>query len=385
VAEEKKDRRPLREAVAARTDGLDIIAEMEREAREERPAGRPADTFGGILQSMVPLLILPQILPLFQQSLGQTLSSTTVNVRVESATALIPISVEAATAIVPIEIRASQVTLNVAITQSDVTLKISIENSTVTLDVNITNNILNINIVGSQATLDINIVSSATTLNVNITNTVINTNITNTVLNVNANITNTVLNVNATIVNSIVTLNVNVTNSSLNIVITNSLVNLSVVNPAGIPLYSGRPVKITPSRYSASVSVGSTVTFRTVSGRSRFIGLVADITVTSPTSSYWNNQIIIEVDGNASVFTFRDIALLNGGIPPTSTGAESRPSVISNIGGWVFYSPTSTADYLRLLLQFETDATTSLAIRASVPSNGQAMSITIISLVGFYP
>jgi hypothetical protein len=129
VAEEKKDRRPLREAVAARTDGLDIIAEMEREereAREERPAGRPADTFGGILQSMVPLLILPQILPLFQQSLGQTLSSTTVNVRVESATALIPISVEAATAIVPIEIRASQVTLNVNIASQTTTLNVTI-------------------------------------------------------------------------------------------------------------------------------------------------------------------------------------------------------------------------------------------------------------------
>jgi hypothetical protein len=292
---------------------------------------------------MVPLLILPQILPLFQQSLGQTLSSTTVNVKVESATSIIPIDISASTAIVPIEIRASQVTLNVAIKQSDVTLKISIESSTVTLDVNITNNILNINIVGSQATLDINIVSSTTTLNVNITN------------------------------------------SSLNIVITNSLVNLSVVNPAGIPLYSGGPVKVTVSRYSASVSLGSTVTFRTVSGRCRFMGLVADITVSSPTSNYWNNQIIIEVDGQASVFTFRDIALLNGGIPPTSIGAESRPSVISNIGGWVFYSPTSTADYLRLLLQFETDASTSLAIRASAPSSGQSMSITIISFVGFYP
>jgi len=126
VAEEKKDRKPLKEAVAARTNGLDIIAEMEKEEKEERPAGRPADTFGGILQSMVPLLILPQILPLFQQSLGQTLSSTTVNVRVESATALIPISIEASTAIVPIEIRASQVTLNVNIASQTTTLNVTI-------------------------------------------------------------------------------------------------------------------------------------------------------------------------------------------------------------------------------------------------------------------
>jgi hypothetical protein len=217
VSEEKKERKPLLEALASVTDGLDVLVGLEKEKKEEKPTEQKApDTFGGILQSMIPLLIVPQILPLFQQALGQTLQSTTVNVKVESSTALIPISIEASTVIMPIEIRASQVTLNVAIKQSDVTLKISIENSTVTLDVNITNNILNINIVNSQTTLNINIVSSVTTLNVNITNTVlyVNANVTNTVLNVNANVTNTVLNVNATIVNSTATLNVNIANST---------------------------------------------------------------------------------------------------------------------------------------------------------------------------
>jgi hypothetical protein len=127
VSEEKKERKPLLEALASITDGLDVLVGLEKEKKEEKPEERKApDTFGGLLQSMVPLLIIPQILPLFQQSLGQTLQSTTVNVKVESATALIPISIEAATAIIPIEIRASQVTLNVNIASQTTTLNVTI-------------------------------------------------------------------------------------------------------------------------------------------------------------------------------------------------------------------------------------------------------------------
>lgn len=127
MSEEKKERKPLLEALASVTDGLDVLVGLEKEKKEEKPAERKApDTFGGLLQSMIPLLIIPQILPLFQQALGQTLQSTTVNVKVESATALIPISVEAATAIIPIEIRASQVTLNVNIASQATTLNVTI-------------------------------------------------------------------------------------------------------------------------------------------------------------------------------------------------------------------------------------------------------------------
>jgi hypothetical protein len=127
VSEEKKERKPLLEALASVTDGLDVLVGLEKEKKEEKPEERRAsDTFGGLLQSMIPLLIIPQILPLFQQALGQTLQSTTVNVKVESATALIPISIEAATAIIPIEIRASQVTLNVNIASQATTLNVTI-------------------------------------------------------------------------------------------------------------------------------------------------------------------------------------------------------------------------------------------------------------------
>jgi hypothetical protein len=211
VSEEKKERKPLLEALASVTDGLDVLVglvkEKKEEKKEEKPEERKApDTFSGLLQSMVPLLIIPQILPLFQQALGQTLQSTTVNVKVESATALIPISIEATTVIMPIEIRASQVTLNVAIKQSDVTLKISIENSVVTLDVRVTNTSLNVVVTNSS----LNVVVTNSSLDVRITNT---------------------------------SLNVVVTNSSLNVVVTNSSLNVTVVGDASI-IISGQNVGV---------------------------------------------------------------------------------------------------------------------------------------------
>jgi hypothetical protein len=171
VSEEKK----RKELLAALVDGLDILVGMEERKKEgekrEEEAPRAPDTFSGLLQSFIPLMIIPHLLPLFQQALGQTLGSTTVNVKVESATSIIPIDISASTAIVPIEIRASQVTLNVNIASQTTTLNIRITESVVTLNVNITNTVLNVNIVG-PATLNVNVINS--TLNVNVTNTTLN-------------------------------------------------------------------------------------------------------------------------------------------------------------------------------------------------------------------
>jgi hypothetical protein len=131
VAEQEKKYRPLFEALVSKTNGLDILAEItgEKKAPEEKKeaaAPAPTDTFSGMLQALPMLVMLPAIMPLLQQMLTQTLSSTTVNVKVESATAIVPIDISASTAIVPIEIKASTVTLNVNITGSDVTLNVSI-------------------------------------------------------------------------------------------------------------------------------------------------------------------------------------------------------------------------------------------------------------------
>jgi cytoskeletal protein CcmA (bactofilin family) len=289
VAEQGKKHRPLLEALMAKTDGLDILAEItgEKAPEEKRPGERkeaaaPADTFGGMLQSLPMLVMLPAIMPLLQQMLTQTLAASTVNVKVESATTILPIEISASTAIVPIEIKASSVTLNVNITGSNVTLNVSIQSSQVMLDVNVTNNILNVNIANSQTTLNINIVSSQTTLNTYITNSVVAVSITNTSLNVNAtivqsnvtlsvNVTNSALNVNATIVQSNVTLNVNITRSDVTLNVTGTVSISGTVNVTGTVSISGT-VNVTGTvSISGTVNVTGTVS---ISGTVNVTGTV---------------------------------------------------------------------------------------------------------------
>jgi len=138
---EKKDRKPFFEALISKTDGIDILAEISGLKVDEKPKEKekePKDTFSGMLQSIPMLLLLPAIMPLMQQAFSQTLSSTTVNVKVESSASIIPIDISASTAIVPIEIKASTVTLNVSITASEITIPVKIESSATVLDVKIT-------------------------------------------------------------------------------------------------------------------------------------------------------------------------------------------------------------------------------------------------------
>ena len=156
----EKEKKPILEALLSRMDGLDILAEIagEKKVGEERRGERePADTFGGMLQALPMLMILPAIMPLLQQMLTQTLASSTVNVKVESATSIIPIDITASTAIVPIEIKASDVTLNV-----------NIQSSQATLNVNVTNTVLNVNatIVASQVTFNVNVTAQAVDLKI---------------------------------------------------------------------------------------------------------------------------------------------------------------------------------------------------------------------------
>jgi len=107
-------------------------------------------------------VMLPAIMPLLQQMLTQTLAASTVNVKVESATTILPIEISASTVIVPIEIKASSVTLNVNITNTSLNVNATIVDSNVTLNVNIKNTKLDVNITNA-------------TLNVNITNQVVQT------------------------------------------------------------------------------------------------------------------------------------------------------------------------------------------------------------------
>jgi hypothetical protein len=274
------EERKRKELLAALTDGLDILVGMEerkeKEKREEE-APRAPDTFSGLLQSFIPLMIIPQLLPLFQQALGQTLSSTTVNVKVESATSIIPIDISASTAIVPIEIRASQATLNVNIQSQTTTLNIRITESVVTLNVNITNTVLNVNvtnstlnvnIAGSTVTLDVRIAASAVTLNVSVTNASLNVIIagqqTGVMLDVrivasavtlNVNITGSAVTLNVNIASSAVTLNVNVTNALLNVNIASqtTTLNVTVTGNANVVI-TGQVVDVRLSGFWHAVS-----------------------------------------------------------------------------------------------------------------------------------
>lgn len=107
------------------------VFEEKEEKREERP-----DTLSGLIQSIIPLMIIPQILPLFQQSLSQTLRETTLNVKVESSMAIIPIDIAAQTAIVAVDIKSQSVTLNVNIAAAEAVVKINV--SAQSVDVQLT-------------------------------------------------------------------------------------------------------------------------------------------------------------------------------------------------------------------------------------------------------
>jgi len=155
VAEEKK-RKPLIEAIISKMDGLDILADIFGEKKQEKKEIAPQDTLGGMLQTLPMLVMLPAVMPLIQQMMTQTLSSTTVNVKVESATAILPIEISASTAIVPIEIKASSVTLNVNITGS-VTLNVNITGSDAILNVNANVTNANLNVVLQSQAVDLKI------------------------------------------------------------------------------------------------------------------------------------------------------------------------------------------------------------------------------------
>jgi len=120
---------------------VEVLFKELEEKKEEKPE-RPVDFLSGLF----PMLVLPSIIPLLQQVITQTLASTTVNVKVESSTAIIPIEISASNVILPIEIRASTVTINVNIVGST-TINVNVTNSS--LDVYIRNSTVKVEIVGT--------------------------------------------------------------------------------------------------------------------------------------------------------------------------------------------------------------------------------------------
>jgi len=196
------------------------VFEEKEEKREERP-----DTLSGLLQSIIPLMIIPQILPLFQQSLSQTLRETTLNVKVESSMAIIPIDIAAQTAVVAVDIRSQSVTLNVRI-EGDA--KVSIVGQSVTLSVGIERSItLGVRIEGSEAVIPIDVRSQSTMLNVNIaevgSGVVFNVSIVSSPATLNVNITGSTATLNVSIMNAYLDVRIIASTATLNVSITSSV------------------------------------------------------------------------------------------------------------------------------------------------------------------
>ncbi|MEM1801402.1 MAG: hypothetical protein QXF58_06695 [Desulfurococcaceae archaeon] len=250
------------------------VFEEKEEKREERP-----DTLSGLIQSIIPLMIIPQILPLFQQSLSQTLRETTLNVKVESSMAIIPIDIAAQTAIVAVDIKSQSVTLNV-------------------------------NITGQDVTLNVNITSQTTTLNVNVTNS---------------------------------TLNVNVTNSTLNISISGQTVDIKIYTPSGRWTTVSQTVVTSVIVNYVDAYPGEEVTVFSVTGRGRLInmGVYFCYAVGSLTNVYTNVQINIYVDGSLKLsftpmildsMTGFMVDMLRGALMYAISSKISPPYNIAKIG-----------------------------------------------------
>jgi len=240
------------------------VFEEKEEKREERP-----DTLSGLLQSIIPLMIIPQILPLFQQSLSQTLRETTLNVKVESSMAIIPIDIAAQTAVVAVDIRSQSVTLNVRI-EGDA--KVSIVGQSVTLSVGIERSItLGVRIEGSEAVIPIDVRSQSTMLNVNIAEV-------GSGVVFNVSIVSSPAYLDVRIIASTATLNVSIMNAYLDVRIIASTATLNVSITSSVTLN----VNIASQTTTLNVNIaGQTTTLNVnVTGR-------ADVRITAQTAGIY--------------------------------------------------------------------------------------------------
>ncbi len=290
---EEKNKKPIAEALAEKKDGMDILVRMLAGEEEKKAEEKPTDIFGSFT-NIFGMLMIPAIMPFLIETIQKIFTESTMDVRIKSSVAMLPIQIEASTVIIPIEIKASSVTLNVAI-----------QSSAVTLNVNITNAALNVNatIVNSTATLNVNITGAAT-------------------------------------------LNVNVTNSTLYINITGQTVNLKVINPSGIPVYVGIGGKL--KRGVATVSIADTTErdVFTLSGRGRIIAIGGY----TYGGSYGKDLVILRcyVDGETTASfetTMGTLDVLNGGVLYRKQWSAGTwySDVLSPIGGLTWADAPSTA------------------------------------------
>jgi hypothetical protein len=190
-------------------------------------------------------------------------------------------------------------------------------------------------------------------------------------------------------VNVVGTVNVNVTNTSLNIQITGQTINVSVINPTGVPLYIAQPVRVQKTSTFITAAGPSERFIVSVTGRSRLLAVTIFAQVSAGWGQMWNNVLRVIVDGVMNDISFKEIAQWNGGRPyyhPPDLGAFFDTGSLSRLGGWA-YAETTTGGValLSLVMQQEIDAVSSLEVRIFVPSGVSSLAADVQVLIGFYP
>jgi hypothetical protein len=273
-------------------------------------------------------------------------------------------------------------TANVAITSS------------ITLDMNIVGATVNVPVV-NPAGQNLNVaIQSSTTLNINITGASVNVPVTNPAgQNLNVAIQSSItLNVNISSQSAVLNVNISSQSANLNVNIQAQAVNVKVIAPSGGAVSVGGPMVISSVVNNVSVSAGSEVSLLSISGRCRLMGLgIRSAGATSTTRTDYT-YIRIYVDGALKVDIMMDsLDRLNGYHMLERAAATSTKYYADAVNPKGALTATLTCSdvstsYQRCggFLNVETEASSSIAIKAYQPSGYGNVTVNIVAFYGVY-
>ena len=213
----------------------------------------------------------------------------------------------------------------------------------------------------------------------------LNINITNSQVTLDVNITNSVLNIQG---------DVNITNAELNIKITSQDVDLTIINPSGIPIYTGKPVQVTEYHINFGLDEGQSDTIVNETGRGRLLSVSIYAYKVSGTSSAQPTalKLRITVDGVVNEFSINELGIM-AGTPTTPMGAGVtdawvRSYKLSNLGGIsaIHVDSGGYIDRVFAVFLLEFDYASSLTVEIVNPSgSGGYFSGDAFAWVGGYP
>ena len=335
-------------------------------------------------------------------------SDVTINISVVNATIAMPIDIQGSTIALAIDIQATTIALPVDIQAQTINLKIDIAAQSIDLiKIDIAN--------ASIGRLDINIsdITTEKNLNINIKGPLTATgkvDISIGEINTTDQLKIDIANVShgAIEVKQSGTWTVNIQNtaetaiyiqtapgSKLDINITHSDVDLTIVNPSGIPIYSGRSIISTvtaPGGVGYGIYPGDEITLLAASGRGvlRHIAIWMDCDAAADGSEYY---IRIYVDGASTPnieMSFRDMDLMNGCnvmyySPPGVDELRQAP-VLSKAGGLVtVYRDPDGDSHFGVVFQEEVEFTTSIKVTVYAESFATHAVVYPVISYGRYP